>query len=59
MDVRERKLTELLAPAVAAQGVRLVEMTAGASRRGTVVRMTKRSAPTRELGRSRTPHGEV
>ena len=31
----------------------------GSGGRGTVVRMTKRSAPTRELGRSRTPHGEV
>jgi ribosome maturation factor RimP len=39
MEGRERMVSELLAPVVAAQGVRLVEIGVGGSRRGTVVRI--------------------
>jgi ribosome maturation factor RimP len=39
MEDRERKLSDLVEPAVAAQGVRLVETSVGGSGRGTVVRI--------------------
>ncbi|HMB68119.1 MAG TPA: hypothetical protein VKU85_02370 [bacterium] len=39
MEDRERRLSDLLEPAVLAQGVRLVETSVGGSRRGTVVRI--------------------
>lgn len=39
MEGRERKLSDFLEPAIAAQGVRLVELGVGGSRRGTVVRI--------------------